>query len=76
MIQAAMEKSQFAHLTRDIGNLITGNREVLLQEIDRTQNRISHFLANKARAELCIEFWPDKNCNIISQFVCEEAASE
>lgn len=71
MIQAAMEKSQFAHLTRDIGNLITGNREVLLQEIDRTQNRISHFLA-----ELCIEFWPDKNCNIISQFVCEEAASE
>ncbi len=45
-------------------------------EINRTQNRISHFLANKARAELCIEFWPDENCDINSQFVCEEAASE
>lgn len=33
MIQAAMEeKSQFAHLTQDIGNLITGNREVLLRK--------------------------------------------
>lgn len=77
MIQAAKEeRSQFAHLIRDIGNLISGDREVLIQKIYRTQNCISHFLANKARAKLCTEFWPDETCNIISQFVCEEAASE
>ena len=57
MIQDAQkEMSAFAHVVKDIGILMSGDREIVLKKIQRYQNSISHFLANKARAETLSKF--------------------
>lgn len=65
-----------AYLVRDIEELLAGDRVVSIQKVQRCQNNISHFLANRGRTNFLSEFWPDGSCNLISQFVNEEALNE
>lgn len=77
MIQSpGREMSQLAYLVRDIEELLVGDRVVSIQKVQRCQNNISHFLANRGRTNFLSEFWPDGSCNLISQFVNEEALNE
>lgn len=68
--------SQLAYLVRDIEELLAGDRVVSFQKIYRSQNNISHYLANRGRTNSLLELRPDGSCNLISRFVNEEALAE
>lgn len=62
-----------AFIVREIKDLVQGNREIKLNKAQRSQNRISHWLANKARCEHISEIWLENNCNHILQLVNDDA---
>lgn len=68
--------SELAFLVQEIQNLCKGSREVVIKKADRSQNRVSHALANRARCESLTDFWPDETCNFISHLVCEDSLAE
>lgn len=73
LVQSASSvRSELAHLIRDIGVLISGNREVQIKKVLRCQNTFSHFLANRGPSVACSEFWRDNSCNLIAHLVCED----
>jgi ribonuclease HI len=77
MIQSVKkEMSQLAYLVRDIRELMMGGRDIRVSKIQRSQNNVSHFLANRGRTNSCSVFWPDESCNLISQTVHDEALAE
>uniref|UniRef100_A0A0E0GP00 RNase H type-1 domain-containing protein n=1 Tax=Oryza nivara TaxID=4536 RepID=A0A0E0GP00_ORYNI len=47
-----------------------GDREIVIRKVSRSQNSVSHLLANKARVESCSIFWLEGNCNPLPQLVC------
>lgn len=49
-----------------------GDREIIIKKIHRSQNRISHFLANKARVESLLGFWLEEDCKSILQLGCDD----
>lgn len=72
MLQADGEdKSDLAFLVREVKYLLAGIREIKIVKGHRDQNRVSHLLANKARCESILDFWPENTCNFISHFVRE-----
>lgn len=66
-------RSELAHLIREIGELISGNREITIKKVLQCQNTVSHFLANRGRTVSRSEFWPDNTCNLITHLVCEDS---
>ncbi|BAF21805.2 Os07g0540500 [Oryza sativa Japonica Group] len=77
LIESAVQgRSELTFIVRGIGELLSGNREVIIVKIQRNQNNVSHTLANRARCESLTEFCPDDKCNFIAHFVCEDSLAE
>jgi type III secretory pathway component EscS len=51
------DRSQFMHLLYEIKLLVNVSRIVSFVKVDRSQVRVSHCLANFARAEARTDFW-------------------
>jgi hypothetical protein len=68
--------SELANLVQEIKCLLSERREVLVTKIHRSQNGVSHLLANRARADSISGLWPEGSCNFISQLVCEGVLNE
>lgn len=68
--------SELANLVQEIKRLLSERREVLVTKIHRSQNGVSHLLANRARADSISGLWPEGSCNFISQLVCEDVLNE
>ena len=48
-------------LVREVCDLMTGDREILVRKVHRCVNSVSHSLANKARYEACSKIWLENN---------------
>ncbi len=70
------DQSELAYIIREAKDLISGDRELVVRKIHRTQNGVSHLLANRARSDSISDFWLEENCNLISQLVYEDISSE
>lgn len=68
--------SELANLVQEIKRLLSERREVLVTKIHRSQNGVSHLLANRARADSISGLWPEGSCTFISQLVCEDVLNE
>lgn len=66
-------RSELAFIIREVRDLTMGNREIKFVKGYKSQNRISHVLANKGRCEELTHFWPDNSCTAIAQLACDEA---
>lgn len=60
------DRSDLAYVINAVKDLMGGDREILFSKVCRSQNRVSHCLANKARCESLSGLWPDNSCNFIS----------
>jgi ribonuclease HI len=63
------ERSELAYLIREIVSAAFGNREIRLRKIHRSQNSVSHYLANKGRCESLSKVWCESDCTFISNLV-------
>lgn len=59
-------------IIREANSLLQGNREIKFSKGQRSQNRVSHLLANKARCEYVNEVWLENSCNFICQLVSDD----
>ncbi len=51
------DRSMFASIIQEAKALVVGGgREIVIRKVSRSQNSVSHFLANKARMESCLVF--------------------
>lgn len=66
------DRSVLANIVQEAKLLTAGDRQIAISKVQRSQNVISHFLANKARAESLSSLWLGENCTFISHFVCED----
>uniref|UniRef100_A0A0E0HBB7 RNase H type-1 domain-containing protein n=1 Tax=Oryza nivara TaxID=4536 RepID=A0A0E0HBB7_ORYNI len=49
------DRSMFASIIQEAKALVVGGgREIVIRKVSRSQNSVSHFLANKARVESCL----------------------
>ena len=65
------DRSMFASIIQEAKALVVGGgREIVIRKVSRSQNSVSHLLANKARVESCLIFWSEGNCNPLPQLVC------
>ena len=70
------DRSHMVFTVMEARRIMTGNREVKVCKIHRSQNRVSHELANYARIHDCSLFWRDNSCNFISRLVMEDCAPD
>lgn len=68
--------SDQAFLVKEIKDLIHVSREIKLVKGHRSQNSISHLLANKASGENISEVWLGNSCSFISHLVCNDILEE
>ncbi len=72
----AGDLSAHAYVIREIKYLLSDQRAFVVKKIHRSQNRVSHALANKARSENVSDFWLEGSCNFISQIIYDDAKFE
>uniref|UniRef100_A0A0D3G4U1 Uncharacterized protein n=1 Tax=Oryza barthii TaxID=65489 RepID=A0A0D3G4U1_9ORYZ len=54
LIARRRDRSMFASIIQEVKVLVLGgDREIVIRKVSRSQNSVSHFLANKARVESC-----------------------
>jgi hypothetical protein len=70
------EMSEVAFLVKEATELLSGDREIQLRKIHRSQNSVSHLLANKGRCEGLSVFWLDDECSCISRLVLDDLSPE
>jgi ribonuclease HI len=63
-------------LVREVCDLMTGVREILLRKVHRSVNSGSHFLANKARCEACSKDWLERDCDELQHLVISDLSPE
>ena len=65
-----MDKSHIGHLVKDIKETLEGERELIIEVIQRTTNRVADRLAYIARAEHQTDLWlqdaPDALVDILA----------
>jgi hypothetical protein len=64
--------SSLAHLIEEIKFLANGDRHISFVKVDRSQNRVSHCLANFARTELCTVVWFRSGPEVLSPFLDQD----
>ena len=70
------DRSELANLVQEAKFIMEGDREISIKKAQRSQNRISHFLANKARVESLSGFWLEEDCKSILQLGCDDFLNE
>uniref|UniRef100_A0A0E0HR20 RNase H type-1 domain-containing protein n=1 Tax=Oryza nivara TaxID=4536 RepID=A0A0E0HR20_ORYNI len=55
------ETENLVRSVREVCDLLTGDREILVRKVHRCVNSVSHSLANKARYEACSKIWLENN---------------
>nr|AAP52527.2 retrotransposon protein, putative, unclassified [Oryza sativa Japonica Group]AAX95549.1 hypothetical protein [Oryza sativa Japonica Group] len=68
--------SVLANIIHEARHLLVGERVISIKKICRSQNCISHHLANTARADFLAGFWLGESCNLISHLLSENFMSE
>jgi hypothetical protein len=57
MVELDLDRSLLAYLIAEIRDLVSTNRQFSFVKVERSQNRVSHCLANFARAEARTAVW-------------------
>ena len=63
----AMDRSSYLHLVTEIRRLASQDRIYVFVKVERSQVRVSHCLANLARAELCTKTWLGSAPDVVLQ---------
>ena len=64
--------SALAHMVRDVRRLFTGQRVLGIKKVDRSQNIVSHKLANHARIHDISGIWMGQEENFVSRLICDD----
>ena len=72
VLDTGTNRLSFFHSILEIRNLVTGNRVCKFVKLDRSQVRISHCLANWARAESKTQFWFGSGPDVVIQALASD----
>lgn len=70
------DRSELANIVHEAKRLLAGTRRILVSKIHRSQNSVSHLLANRAKVDSVSGVWLEGSCNFILRLVREDILRE